>query len=563
MRFWLGFICFFLCSQNIFASTANYTSLVSGIEKYSSIIHSKLDVSWAIDLGKEEKRNQIIEKNKKIKYINVIDFGADSSGQSDSTQSIQKAIDFASTIKDHSAVVLFPSGSYLLSKEIHLRSHLRLQAKKATIYGNSWRSFGAFFTVDDGVSNVVVSGFIFDGKGTLLNYEFVNPYYINGKIFTEKANGFSNNHVGVYLSAHASDIFIKDNEFKGLGLGVYSKGSNIYIDNNFFYDMGLCAIRIENASYNFIKNNKIDKIYGGMNTVLNAPYDQKSFADGIYIYASSNVVVFNNEISRCKRIGIVVEGDGKAFNEKILIMHNFIKKITGSTGGEFNAGVWVEGGRVKYNSVIIADNNISEIGGVNNGKYSHGIFSCDSIVYRNQVFMVYGSAIFSKNSTILKNDIHDLYNNGYKDIGAIFIKWQDDDSDVTYIYRNSIINTDIPALFVSSGVGRVLVGDNLFSQNGSDLSGYMCSVFVLFNMKNNGKVEFFDNVIKKYSETKYKKCVLGYLFSVVLDLKGSTSYPVFLKNSVFTGKLAHEVKFNTVFYGGYGYFSFDFSDFTR
>lgn len=558
MKFWVILICLIVISCNVFALSSNDYDLLKSVEKYDSTMDSRIKVGWAIDLKKNDTKKQEGQKIKKQKYINVLDFGVDTKGQVDATKSIQKAIDFASTLKDNSVVVLFPEGRYLLSKEIHLRSNVSLQGKESTIYGKSWKSFGSFFLVDNNISNIDISGFIFDGNGQLSKSEFKNPYFVNGGVFTEKSNGFSNNHVGIYLIHGASDIVIKNNVFKGLGLGVYSKGNNIYIDNNLFYNMGLCAIRIEKASYNFVKNNKIDKVYGGMNTVLNASYDAKSFADGIYIYISNNILVFNNEISQCRRIGVVVEGDGKILNENILIMHNLIRDIRDSVGNEFNSAVWVEGGRIKYNSVIVIDNNIKSIGGLNNKKYSYGVFACDSIVYGNDISKIYGVAVFSKNSTILKNNIHNLYDNGYQDIGAIFIKWQDSDNDITYIHENKIINTDIPALFVFSGMGRVLVHDNLFVQNGNDITGYMCSSFVVFNVKNNEKIEFFNNTIEKYNKDKYKKCTVGYVFSLVVNLKGSASYPVFSRNKIITNHISKLIKLNAVFYGNNEFSAFDF-----
>jgi len=45
-------------------------------------------------------------------YLNVLTFGADPTGKNDSTEAIQKALDYA---RDQSKGILFPLGTYLIS----------------------------------------------------------------------------------------------------------------------------------------------------------------------------------------------------------------------------------------------------------------------------------------------------------------------------------------------------------------------------------------------------------------------------------------------------------------
>lgn len=108
--------------------------------------------------------------------INVKDFGAKGDGVTDDTEAIQKAFSFAST-KTSGAFVLFPAGTYLVSKQVLFGGDLCVYAYGATIkatgsasiYGMFANFFG--YTSDTparyaGNGNIVWLGGVIDGSGS-------------------------------------------------------------------------------------------------------------------------------------------------------------------------------------------------------------------------------------------------------------------------------------------------------------------------------------------------------------------------------------------------------------
>jgi hypothetical protein len=271
---------------------------------------------------------------------NVIDFGADPTGVSDSTTAIQNAIDSLTA-----GVVLFPPGTYIVSAVLILKSNVSLCGNGSTLtYTTPYEDDQGFVTDDNiAIENVTIEGITFDGNGTWTATSFPNPYTAGNSV------GFTNGQRGIRLdNASTKNIIVKNNVFTGLEQGFYSGAcTNVIITDNIFETIGTAAINTS-CQYSTIANNVIRGVFGNQTNAGVTNIAESKFADGIYLFGAQNVAVSNNVIENCIRIGVVLEGDGVTLCSNVSITGNSLKNFNSCRGTELNAAIWAEGGKVDY-----------------------------------------------------------------------------------------------------------------------------------------------------------------------------------------------------------------------
>lgn len=199
-------------------------------------------------------------------WVNVLDYGADSSGTNDSYAAIQAAIDTGKS-------VFFPDGTYLLSAGLVLAaSNVAIIGYGATLKWMANRTFGTRFETIQatGLSNVSILGLIIDGnKENQANIPCTPPAGVSyGSAF--RMNSCDN---FVYR-----DIYVK--ELCGYGL--------------MFYSTNGCTVDTFTA-----KNcgNKRCVSYDTSNLTISGDlYDDNNVGDGIYMENASDNVLFNIEV---------------------------------------------------------------------------------------------------------------------------------------------------------------------------------------------------------------------------------------------------------------------------
>ena len=270
----------------------------------------------------------------------IIDFGADSTGSTDSTTAIQATINSLTN-----GVVIFPAGTYKISAHIVLKSNVSLTGLGAKItYTTPYADdTGMFDDSSSAVENITIEGFVFDGNGTWTSTPFANPYGGGNSV------GFTNWQLGIALSnAATKKITIKNNTFTGLEQGVYTGAcEDILIDGNIFDTIGTAAVNTS-CTYSTISNNVIRSVLGNLTNAGVTNTNQSIYADGIYLYGAQNVSIIGNVIENCIRIGVVLEGNGTTLCSNISITGNSLKNFNSCRGTEYNAAIWSEGGKSDY-----------------------------------------------------------------------------------------------------------------------------------------------------------------------------------------------------------------------
>ncbi len=162
---------------------------------------------------------------------------------------------------------------------------------------------------------------------------------------------FTTNGTWDSLLLNADNLIVKDitiigNE-KQVGLQLGST-KNTNIKNVKIYNVYQAGINAYGAKNISIKNCYIENSVNGDGT--------NSYGDGIYLNATINAVVEDNEIYKFNRIGIVAEGANDNNSDNITIKNNTIhygfNQNLSLDGVEFNVGIWVE-----HTSNFVIDNN--------------------------------------------------------------------------------------------------------------------------------------------------------------------------------------------------------------
>ena len=303
-------------------------------------------------------------KRKIQESVNVKDFGAAGDGTTDDTAAIQAAINSITA-----GTVIFPAGTYRTTANITLKSNVNIIGYGAKLtYITSWANLGSFFSTSGAIkNNISISGITFQGNGTWKATPFANPYGGGNSV------GFTNNHVGIFADTNSYNIRINNCIFTGLGVGVVLGHCNqCDISNNTFTTIGKIAIYPNYCSYITINSNIIREVLGNLNSAGDTIVANSKFADGISIFASTQVTVSNNVIENCIRIGVVLEGDAVTLNSGIAITGNAIKNLNSCRGTEYNAAIWSENTKSDY-TCLVTGNTLNNTGANAGANYSIGI----------------------------------------------------------------------------------------------------------------------------------------------------------------------------------------------
>jgi hypothetical protein len=235
--------------------------------------------------------------------LNVKTLGAKGDGTSDDTTAIQKAITTAGAAK----AVLFPSGTYKLSATLNLPDGANLCGEGSPLLRIP---ASAGYLMQSPASNVTVSGLVLDGGGIeLTSGQAQSGWQIIYNTFQNITNGNDGVHVDNILGKGAASS-ISHNTFVNIwgvaggypnlpaGKTYASCDTECIYGGGIFWHMGL-----DNT---VIDDNTLDKI--GYDAI-------KGFWDGFLgktgSYEGHNVVISNNVMTHCHRMGIEVQSAGQ------------------------------------------------------------------------------------------------------------------------------------------------------------------------------------------------------------------------------------------------------------
>lgn len=215
----------------------------------------------------------------------VKDYGAKGDGISDDTAAIQNAVNAT-----HSGSLVFPAGTYKLTKTITLLSNVTYQGQSAKLQGN-----GAWImqTAWSG-ANETISGFIFDNGGLCISGT-VTGLTLSGNTFQNLTNDYTG---GNWTQGNA--VFsgsgglraskISGNTFKNLLVG-NSPEPNGNIDNG-----GNGALWFYGLDATSIDHNTFDHVGEGIKVCLNNNYQ------------SNNIYIGYNTFTNIHRMGMEIQG---------------------------------------------------------------------------------------------------------------------------------------------------------------------------------------------------------------------------------------------------------------
>lgn len=380
--------------------------------------------------------------------VSVLDFGAVGDGVANDTVAIQNAINSVTQ-----GTVYFPPGVYLVSANISLKSNVNLQGENAKLtYTTSWASYGAFFNGSN-VSNVEITGFIFDGKGIFSATPFPNPYGGGNSV------GFTNNQTGIQISSSSSNVRIHNNTFTGLGRGILiTYSSNCEITNNTMTNLGAAGVGTEGLTYSIINNNIIRGVLGNLTAAGDTSLANSQYADGVYTLESQQVIIDSNVIENIIRIGVVLEGNAPpvVLNTGVVISNNTIKNMNSCRGAQYNAAVWSEGGKTK--DALIIGNSLINTGATAGTLSSIGVVANNCTVVNNYItgfndaVQIYTSGEVSNNQII---------SNG----GGINPTYLPAGSTVK-ILGNTIKNQNFQGIEIYHSHGTFIIQGNVIENNG-------------------------------------------------------------------------------------------------
>lgn len=379
-------------------------------------------------------------ENKFTDYVSVADFGAVGSG--DETAKIRAALNSLSTT---GGVLYFGQNvSYTISDTLPVYSNVILNGNGCTI---TQTTNNFIFTTTATIANLTITNFKLNGGGTFSSF-------------------FSNQSRAIYLdNSSNNNINIYNNYIYGCDIGIVcNTGSNINIYNNTIRDGGQCGIRIGLLSLSKISGNYITNIQGGISGAT-------QFGDGIYVTICSHVKISDNDISSCKRIGIVLESSvfGQ-FNSDISISNNKLYNITGSISPENNYGIWVEGNTTD-GSIIIKGNTVTVPSTWTGNKYGGilcyggGIIS-NNYLYNKCTTVIDGGGIIHAGGN---TNICDNYVYGF----PVGIYNPSQETTSTYIYNikdNIIINSQGYGIQIYRSNAVTFIEDNILINNGGSVT---------------------------------------------------------------------------------------------
>ena len=240
----------------------------------------------------------------------------------DATADIQSALDLSTSL-------FFPSGRYLITAELTLTSasDISITGENAELYA-TFNVNGDFILLLTSCSKVSVSGLTFKTNGTL-----VDDYPTDTRGITNGTSGL--NLIG------CSDCCVQNCNFTRVNKGIQlDGGSRNTVSLCRIFEVGRLGISPRETDHCVITDNIID--------IVSGDESNKKYSDGIYIYASTNIVVANNTIEDVRRIGIVLEENGaidpslRPRNKRVIVANNVVQNAHDALSTEVNACIWVE-----------------------------------------------------------------------------------------------------------------------------------------------------------------------------------------------------------------------------
>lgn len=240
--------------------------------------------------------------------VNILDYGADPTGLSDSTAAIQAAIDYAQSVSNEQggATVYLPQGKYQISETLTVLHPISL-------IGDGSTSTSLIATA--GLTGPCIQWGV---EGTV-----PRPGYA---VVIEKLGLYGDDTVS--SSAHgiqmwASHTDIKDciiRGFRGTGIYLLDSWSNV-IDHCWLYGNRSMGIHLGKASNIVVVQNSY--ILGSGN-------------HGIYVTAGNKIVIQGNDIEANQKSGIYIDGDGSTAIRSLSILNNYFEVNNASAGGYAN-----------------------------------------------------------------------------------------------------------------------------------------------------------------------------------------------------------------------------------
>jgi hypothetical protein len=286
--------------------------------------------------------------------VNVLDYGADSTGTNSASAALQSAID---SFSGNAGVVYFPNGSYKLTVNVTLPSNITLLSYGAIIVCNG---FG--FVVGASKSNIVIDGLRFNQAystgtpNTIATPSTCTQITIQNCLFY--GGGF------YVLSLGGRSLRVLNNRFTGTPGAAHvatSSGYDVLISGNQFYDINLSyvillrngiGINVSDNTFDNITNNPILVDSGAQNVTITGNVLTATGDSGILCAndASGNVPTFitisNNVITGSPDTGI-----GVLYGKNITITGNVLQN-NGRTGvNGYNSQIYL-GGNQQEVSVI-------------------------------------------------------------------------------------------------------------------------------------------------------------------------------------------------------------------
>lgn len=366
--------------------------------------------------------------------LTVKDYGAKGNGVTDDTAAIQMAVN-----STPSGTLIFPQGTYKLTRPVTLASNVHYQGQNAVIRGNG--GFWLFRTAWSAANNTI-SGFTFDNGG--INLEgTVTGITITGNTFQ---NLTANNSGGNWTLGNA--IFaggggvrsskISGNTFRNLLVnGSPEPNGNIDAGNN----MAMHLFGVDSTS---IDHNTFDHIGEAIAICFTNTYE------------SNNVYIGYNTFTNIHRMGMEIQGAQGCGAKKPMLngpdTHNMVIEYNSFTN-PLDPYWWTypislanpapSGGSVaiiRYNYIVSA---LPKYG--MNGPNGYGIEagSANLQIYGNTVAGPWGTGITydgAPNSTI-----HDNFLCGIAQGATAGIRWETHDSPNVSIANNEIHPHSCPA----------------------------------------------------------------------------------------------------------------------
>jgi hypothetical protein len=171
-------------------------------------------------------------------FVSVLDFGADSTGLTGASATIQQAFDTVNALGG--GAVFFPAGTYLIDANIVLRSNLNIYgAGAASVLKFTGNNRECLTTQGNFVNNTQIHDLYFNGMKPSVGWETTNNFDFGIRLGNAAP------------SQTISDIQIYNNTFKDVGLdGVYVENCvNVRITNNDYLNCRRWGVVVEPGSH--------------------------------------------------------------------------------------------------------------------------------------------------------------------------------------------------------------------------------------------------------------------------------------------------------------------------